>query len=189
MQRLLHLGSLASLLLTLPLVGCATTRWQFAFDPSPAEAIVQPRAEEPVVARVLTTVLEGTREGGRSDGHPLMHVRILVENRSKWPLHLVAEEMKLVGSNLEVFVPPTIEPIPGEDIPPEQSRTYDLLFPYPEGMDIEAPELTGLNLSWTIAYPGGKADMTQAFIRREWSRGYYNDSSVHWGFAVGTTIH
>ncbi len=189
MHRPLQLASAASLLLIGLLPSCATTSWRFTFDPSPAETLLQPRPEEPVLARALTTVIEGRREGGSSSGQPMMHLRIMIENRSAGPVHLTSEGMKLVGSNLEVFGAPVIDPLPGEEIPPGQPRTYELDFPYPEGMAVEAPEIEGLNLSWTLAYPGGNADVTQTFVRREWQRGYSDGSSVHWGIGIGTTIH
>lgn len=171
------------LLLLAPLCGCANPAWRFSFDPSPAETLVQPRAQEAVVARVLTSVIEGRRAEDRSTGAAHMHLRLLVENRSDQELRLLSEGMKLVGSGLEAFGSPNVEPLTAEPIPAGETRTYELYFPYPAGMPLSAPELDGLNLSWSIAYPGGTADITQTFVRRAWQRGYYYDEpDVRWSF-------
>ena len=165
------------------LTSCATTGWQFSFDPSPAETLIQPSGNASVSARALTTVLEGRREGERADGQARMHLRMLVENRGQAPVSLMTAGMKLVGSTIEVFGLPTLEPAAGEDIPPGETRTYEIYFPYPDGMDLSAPELDGLNLSWSLAYPDGAADVTQSFVRRAWERGYYSpEPEIHWGF-------
>ncbi len=150
---------------------------------------MQPTPGGPVVARALTTVIEGRRAGDSTSGEPEMHVRIMIENRGDAPVRLAEDGMKLIGSGLEQFGAPRVEPAPGEEIPPAQSRTYELHFPYPAGMDLSAPELQGLNLSWSIGYSGGIADVTQSFVRRIPATGYYEESGVHWNFFFSTSHH
>jgi hypothetical protein len=183
MQRALLSRRLLSIVtLSAVLSSCAASGWRFSFDPSPAETIVQPETNGPVVARGLATVIEGRRAKDGSET-PEMRVRLLVENRGEGPVRLLDDRMKLVGSpSLESFGPPRIEPPAGEEIPPGQSRTYDVYFPYPEGLELSAPGLEGLNLSWSIGYEGGAADVTHSFVRRTWQRGYYDDPGVQWHF-------
>ncbi len=160
----LSIPALALALLVLA-VGCRTpTEYAFRFSPSPAEVQFQPDAEGPVVARCLVSVLEARREGDRPEGHPSMLVRILVENRGPAPVRLEATDRQLVGSSLETFGDPRVEPVV-EDIAPGTNRTYDAWFPYPNDVGLAFPELTGVNLHLGLHYAGGKAEVGMGFER------------------------
>jgi hypothetical protein len=171
---------LLALLLLPTLAACASRSWRFQFDPSPHQVEIQPETVAQVRARALTTVLRG--EVRREDDARIteLHLRLLIENLGTETVSLTTEGMRLVGSDLVGYGAPRIVPEPGTGIRPGAAGTFELYFAYPKGMQLSAPELDGLNLTWSLEYPTGVADVSQSFVRRWPAR--YEESGPRWSF-------
>jgi hypothetical protein len=163
---------------------CAATQHRFAFEPTPYEVGLIPVDRSPV-GRTLVTVLEGRRTKGESEAPLELHLRIRLENVSGAPIGIEPTSLLLVGSDLEPFGAPRIDPELGE-VPDGESRTWDLWFGYPEGVPLDAPELDGLNLKFRVRYEGGTADVPVTFDRVRFA------SQPRVGFGLGfgyTHVH
>lgn len=166
-------------LLCVALVSCRSTTYDFLFDPSPAEIVVQPRADGPVRARGYVSVIDGRLAGG--SGPPVLRLRLRMSNRGPEPLRLESESIALIGSDLAVFGSPRLDP-PLEDVAPGGTRTWELLFPYPPGTDLSAPDLDGLSLELAFDWGTGRVEVTVPFAR---ARPMYVDPYYGWHWSVG----
>ncbi len=120
------------------------------FLPSPAEVLVQAEGEASEAARVLISVPYAIRERGEGDGRSRMLVRMRVENRGENALQLDLTKTKLVDSNLVAFGQPELREGP-ESVGPAEEAILTLGFPYPDGLSLAAPQITGINLQWTLS--------------------------------------
>ena len=139
---------------------CRSTHHRYAFEPTPMSVSIEPAGLQ--VARALMTIVEGAQE--EADERPVMHVRVRIENRDDAPVKLDREGMQLVGSDLRSFGSPTIEPDP-MPLLPGRTETYELYFPFPDDVPLDAPLLEGLSLSWSLLYEGGRAEVNADFVR------------------------
>jgi len=155
LNMLRHVPHLALLALAvLPLAACQATRVPYRFTPSPLEVLVQEAPDQPILARVLVGIPGAEREGGRSDGHPELLVRVRVENKGTSTLSLDPGACVLLGSDLARFGDPRPER-PGP-LTVEQGGSEALLlrFPFPMDGDLEAPLLNGVNLQFELEVDG-----------------------------------
>jgi hypothetical protein len=136
------------------------------------------------VARALASVLGSERRGEA----PWMLVRLRIDNESAAPVEVLADEMLLLGSDLQEFGAPAVDP-PTEPIPSGESRTYSIAFPFPSGMSLAAGELGGVSFRWSLRHGSERAEITTSFERVRAERVYwhpypYSPYYPHSGFSL-----
>lgn len=181
-----HLKPQTALLTALLLTGCQATTHRFHFDPSPAEIKIQQEKDGPVRAHGLVSVIEGRRT---DDDRILLRLRLRLENRSEEPLVLEQEKLRLVGSDLVAFGTPLVEPADESRLAAGETRSWDLIFEYPVGVSISAPEINGLNLSIALSWPGSGVDVTVPFKRIWPEGGYYPYGPYSYGYPYAYPYH
>ena len=78
-----------------------------------------------------------------------MLVRLRVENRGQLPLFLDLAGTKLVDSNLVAFGEPILQNSAAQ-VAPGDEAIFSLGFPYPDGLAFAAPNVSGINVQWTL---------------------------------------
>lgn len=95
-----------------------------------------------------------------------IHIGMRIRNDGEEPLRLVLEdtELELRTPEEEMFLveeevgaPPVVE------IGPRETRRFDLFYPLPEELD--ADELSGVELIWALEGPGGRVGRSTPFMR------------------------
>ena len=159
---------------------CASSRHRFYFVPSPLELLVSDSSGS-VIAHGLASVREGLR---RDDDSLELHVRLNLENNTDASIRLLAERVRLFDSRIEKFGLARIEGSPLE-IPARGDATYELYFPYPDGLRISAPDIDGLNLRFGVAHARGEIEVTGNFERA--LRPVDSNPDVQWTFGFIST--
>lgn len=154
------------------------------FLPSPAEVLVRAEGEASETARVLVSVPYAVRERSSGDGLARMLVRLRVENRSDRALELELGKTKLVDSNLVAFGRPELRSGPGT-IAAGEDAIVSLGFPYPEGLAFSAPQISGINLQWTLSN-GERA--WESSVNLERARDARDQFNGGWGFGLGVGL-
>lgn len=150
--------------------GCRATSAAYRFTPSPLEVLVQEQGSGPIIARVLVGVPGAEREGMRTDGYPLLVVRVRVENKSGSAVSFDPARAVLVGSDLAEFGEARADPAGVLRVGPGDAEGVLLHFPFPRDMrDLEAPLLTGVNLQFELAREGveGATEVSVTLERNE----------------------
>lgn len=150
--------------------GCRATTATYRFSPSPLEVLVQEQGSGPIVARVLVGIPGAEREGLRSDGYPLLVVRVRVENKSNREVTFDPARSVLVGSDLAEFGAPRSTPVGPLRVAAGDAGSVLLHFPFPQDMrDLDAPLLTGVNLQFELARAGveGATEISVTLERNE----------------------
>jgi hypothetical protein len=146
--------------------GCAGGPYDphYLYEPRPAVVhMTVPGSDAP--ARVLASVI-GIRRPDAAAGEPAaVEVRFRVENESQRELLVDPLDLALVAGNLESFPAPAVEPADARPIEGMGSATLEARFPFP-GDDYPGPfDLSGLNLSWSLAAGGAVLHGSQTFSR------------------------
>lgn len=148
--------------------GCRATSVAYRFTPSPLEAIVQDGSGGPVVARVLVGVPGAEREGRRTDGYPLLVVRVRVENKADEELVFDPARAVLVGPDLAEFGRARATPDGPLRVAPGAAEGALLRFPFPrDTRDLDAPLLTGVNLQFELERPSRTLELSVTLERNE----------------------
>ena len=153
---------------------------RFNFLPTPLEIIVRPEGAEPVLARVLVSIERA--EHPDAGQPPNMIVRLRIENETEQEVTLVTERLLLVGSDLDSFGAPTVDGDPV--VPPRGTTTFRLEFPFPDGMDFDAPQLTGVNLRFALQH--GESETTSTATLERYVAPDPGRSDVRWNVGFGT---
>lgn len=174
---------LVSLGCALLCAACATSRRTMEFLPSPAEVLVQAEGEPSEAARVLISIPYAIRERNEGDGRSRMIVRMRVENRGDRSLELELAKTKLVDSNLVAFGTPELRSGP-TSLGAGEEAILTLGFPYPEGLSLAAPQVTGVNIQWTLSN-GERAWESSLNLERAREQRDNFGPGFGWGLGVG----
>lgn len=153
------------------------------FLPSPAEVLVQAEGEASEAARVLVSIPYAIRERSSGDGRARMLVRLRVENRGEKALSLDLDKTKLVDSNLVAFGTPELRSGP-QSIAAGEDAILNLGFPYPDGLSLAAPQVSGINLQWTLTN-GERAWESSINLERARDARDQFGPGFGWGLGVG----
>ena len=179
-----HRLLIACSLLTM-LSACSSSRWyDYRFSPAPLEAQVTTVADPEAQVRALVTVVGVSR--GRDGKRDAVEIRMRLENLGRRTVSLVEPSVSLVTADLEGFERPEIAGEEPSTIPPDGSRTIDLVFPLPKGKKPGELNLRGLNLRWTLSFEGRDVTTSATFQRDVPVRVYEPEPRVHIGVGVGT---
>jgi hypothetical protein len=169
---------------------CSTYYSHYDYTPRPHETQLharpeigdQPSAYDPLLARVLTTVI-GVQRASETTGHlARVHVRVLVENLTEEPMTFKTDECQLTTADLQSLTP-VAEPAPNPVIPPGAKGEVNLYYPLHGSPD--DINLSGLNLKWVVTLIGNEVVASSSFGRIEYYDGYYDDG---WGWGFGSTF-
>lgn len=168
-RALHHVAALA--LLCTGLGSCKATSVAYRFAPSPLETLVQASEDGPILARILVGVPGAEREGRSQDGHPLLLVRLRIENKSEETLTFDPSRSVLLGSDLAQFGEASIETPEPTELPivvePGRARAMLLRYPFPRDGSLDAPLLTGINLQFELGRPSGDLEISVGLERDE----------------------
>lgn len=173
---------LAVPLLLLSTSSCAS--WSgVRFAPSPFEVAVAPDPEGPALGSAVFS-WRGI-EGGDAGYEAHFHAR--VQNDTDAPLWLDPDRCTLVDGALFAFEPPYIVRLRDSDdgpdwsVPPGGAVVWSLSFPFPEGGDPAASDLSALHLTLGLSDDRGGINVSASFdrLRREHDGGW--SGSVFYG--------
>jgi hypothetical protein len=174
-MRTLLLAALALLA-----ASCSSTP-RYIFMPRPLTVDIQWPETGEIVARAVIAVA-GLREGSAKEGLPdEMMLRLSLENLSDDPIGLEPGVWKLMSADLRPFGPATVEPADDNAILPGGEKTVELYFPVPEGAELDAYDLSGLNLRFGVRYRTGTIVSSATFER--WVRTSYDPYGYAYPYA------
>src|SRR5262245_45476509 len=115
---------------------CSTYYAHYDYTPRPHETQLharpeigdQPSTYDPLLARVLTTVIGVQRASDATGNLPRVHVRVLVENRTEEPMILKTDQCQLTTADLQSLTP-IAEPGPNPTILPGTTEEVNLFYP------------------------------------------------------------
>lgn len=183
MNRLPTMRLALLLALAVCTLGCRSTSVAYRFTPSPLEVLVQERPGSPIIARVLVGIPGAEREGGRSNGHPELLVRVRVENKGLEVIRFDPRRAVLVGSDLAVFGAARPERAGVMVVPAGSAESLLLRFPFPRDGSLEAPLLTGVNLQFELDHGQTPVEVSVTLERNEPE--VYVDSGTSVTFGTG----
>lgn len=160
---------------------CRSTDRSFLFYPAPLEMLVQ-SDDGQILARALLSVPRGVQPEPDVPARMLASLRI--ENETDGTLELLAGRLLLVDDSNREYGPPEVQ---GErTIAPRSTTIFELAFPYPEGVPLNAPDLRGLNLRFSLRHAGGETTATGT-LERSFPPDPEN-TRVQWTFGFGSTF-
>ncbi len=165
--------------------GCATTYDErYLYEPRlvDVETTVPGEAEGPPVHTLVTVA--GVRRADPDASLPAsVEIRLRIENAGPAAVSFDPETLALFSADFTQFPAPITRPAEPLDIPPGQTGTIEVLFPFPGGRYPGDLDLGGLNLRWTLSIEGQPVTRSTTFNRRRvhyprfgWGIGYHR----HW---------
>jgi hypothetical protein len=144
-----HLVGSIALALAVSSSGCATV-YDIYYVPSPLEVAITDRDTPQLSGRALITVTQVSRA---ADGRPpAFELAMRLENLGEVPFTIDPESVQLVTADLAPLGTAHITPSPPPQVEPDHPAVLRLVFPVTDNID--ARDLSGLNLRWAVVYDG-----------------------------------
>ena len=164
--------------------GCAATTYdeRYLYEPSlvDVETAVPGEAQGPPV-RTLVAVAGVRRADPDANLPASVEIRLRIENAGPAAVRFDPQTLALFSADFTQFPAPITRPAGPVEIPPGQTGTIEVFFPFPGDRYPADLDLGGLNVRWTLSIGGQPVTRSTTFNRRRilYPRfGWGNDCSL-----------
>ena len=166
--------------------GCAATTYdeRYLYEPRlvDVETAAPGEAQGPPV-RTLVAVAGVRRADPDANLPASVEIRLRIENAGPAAVRFDPQTLALFSADFTQFPAPITRPADPLEIPPGQTGTIEVFFPFPGGRYPGDLDLGGLNLRWTLSIDDQPVTRSTTFNRRRvlyprfgWGIGYHR----HW---------
>ena len=160
--------------------GCSVYDYRYSFVPRPAEVQMRTSSSESTYGITLVSIMGVRRPDREAKEDASVEARLLIMNRSDFPISFDPASLALVSADLVLFQRPRTDVREILTVEPRESMPVTALFSFPEGQSSGDVDLSSLNLSWDLQVDS-KTIPSSITVTREYDddddafhRGYYH---------------